>query len=227
VWQLRSFDLARLSEKQVTAVTIAVFAALTIGLGAAAYYVNVKMAAGKNDELKKRAEEENTLTQKTTKQRDLENQLREIEGRYEEFKKILPGERDVDMFLNECIETNAQASGISVARLVPVIEKKAGLPGGKQAAAEPFAKVSYEIRANGEFHKLVKFMSLLENSTRFIKVDFFTIMPKTGSGTNEVVDNNEMSVRVTTFVLTNPPKIPASAGQPGAAQTPPQKTGGK
>jgi Tfp pilus assembly protein PilO len=115
---------------------------------------------------------------------DLERELSDLEEIVEEYTEILPREDEVlrDAFV-DTITQLCKESGLVVTGAEPVsVEQFSSPQRGRvnPAAAKvvpPFQRHKYRFEMIGEFSQFHRFVNLVENHTRFLRVDAFNLFP--------------------------------------------------
>ncbi|MGB1661566.1 MAG: hypothetical protein ACPHP7_07365 [Planctomycetota bacterium] len=115
---------------------------------------------------------------------DLVSELQELEGIVEEYTEILPREDEVlrDAFV-DTITQLCKESGLVVIGAEPVAVEGVASPQRGRAvpasgnATRQFQRHKYRFEMLGEFSQFHRFVNLVENHTRFLRVDSFDLFP--------------------------------------------------
>lgn len=114
---------------------------------------------------------------------DLVRELKDLEEIVEEYTEILPREDEVlrDVFV-DTITQLCKESGLVVTGAEPVAVEQNDTPrrGVKpqvKVVSKPFERHKYRFELVGEFSQFHRFVNLVENHTRFLRVDAFDLFP--------------------------------------------------
>ncbi len=170
----------KLTQSQQFKVVIAVFALVFIGEGVFAYFCwNRRTEA--LAELEKLDRQESAAQAKKSQITNLKNNARELQAIIEEYVQILPTEDEVgyDDFVED-IDAFAKRGSLSIASAVAIEEvKKKKRRGKKDAPVKEanFVKHKYRFQLEGTFRGFLQFLTYVENHSRFLQVEDFSIRP--------------------------------------------------
>jgi Tfp pilus assembly protein PilO len=146
----------------------------------------------------------------------LRQEQQRLAGELTEYETILPNDRELNKIFDTLSEYEKTA-GLEIQVFNPVREKE-----DKRAVSETsYKRVSYDLDLVGDFFSAVRFISLLENHNRFVRIDSFSVKQK-----SEDDPVNEISLKLSTFVYDPKAKSAAPAGKtakpakPGPAKKP-------
>ncbi len=159
---------------------IGIFLLLLGGEGVFAYYcIKDRNQANQNlvtlDKQLKEAEAKEKLKPLLTEK------LAELNNIFEEYVAILPREEEVgtDKFLED-IDRFTKDTGLNIKSAKPVVlkKKKVGKKGkGSGRKKLNFLRHKYRFELEGTFFGLVKFITAIENHSRFLQVDSIELRP--------------------------------------------------
>ena len=190
----------RLSEKQLLFVTVGVAGVVAVVLAVLGIFVFRKNLSQARAELVGIEEKLKTANEKALKKQELDEEIKKREEENEAFQKKLPTKNEVayevfvDTLTNLSNEVNVVLKSASVTQ-------GAGRGGAAAPSATDFEPISYDLQLTGNFFDLVKFISLLEEYPRFIKVNSFTFRPGSMANaltTGEII--HELAIKITTYV---------------------------
>ncbi len=174
----------RFSEKQQLIILIVVFSLILVGEGVFGYLClndrkEAKALIATLDQQRRDAEQKIRLIPSLTEKSE---DLAKIIGEYVE---ILPSDEDVgsDAFLED-IDRFTRDTGLEIKSAKPVVLKrvatsgrKKGKKGGGARQARNFVRHKYRFELEGTFFGLVKFITAIENHSRFLQVDTLEVRP--------------------------------------------------
>ena len=193
----------RLSEKKVLLIIIGLALILAIvfaGMNIFVFRINLAKVrqeiADKDIQIKQAQEQKQQMEQ-------LKNEVDKLKKEMDSFEKTLPAkdkiasyEIFIDTLDNICKEANI---ALKNARLIK--EGQRSVSPNSQSSSTSYEKISYDLLTEGEFFDLIKFISLLEEYPRFIKINSFSLAPQ---DMNQVMQTGKskhsMSIRITTYV---------------------------
>lgn len=165
-----------MSEKQVTLITLGVLAVIVLVGGVAIYVLQFKVLRKKDQDI---TNMQKSLKEDQAKQRDIDKVRKDaaaqakIEKEKEGRIPVLDIE-EYDRFM-DTVEAMRQKSGVMIGTAKMVTPKKA--TGGKAAVKLPanIHKVTYDFVVIGGFAQLLRFLNLVEQQNRFMRVETFSI----------------------------------------------------
>ncbi len=189
---------ARMPEKTILLICIAVIAVLTLGMLALCHFKlkAIKKVRQETADLAKKAGE---LQKKISKLTEKEEERDRFAIEIEEYEKMLPDAKEVEGLMTVLSE-QARFSECEVSDFSLVAERARMVRGG--APQTTYTKVNFEVslscrkRQKGYF-AACKFLNLLERYERFIAADTFTV--KSGKGMGESMS---MELKAHTYVFT-------------------------
>lgn len=167
----------RFSEKQLLLVTVAVFLVVALPLAVWGYFLHFKSLKPLKQELEQTDKEIAEAKNKQTQMYQLQEQKKQLEEELKVAQEILPTVEEVSY--ENFVELLSQLKEDAVVELFLKAKLVKESRGRGPAGREPFDKVSYKLELQGGFYELVKFIYLLENYKRFIRVDSFSFKPNT------------------------------------------------
>lgn len=189
-------------EKIILLTILVASAVIALGSGAGVYLLQKKAGV---------LEQQNTaLEGRVAKARTKINKLPELraereraEARLVIAERILPSQEEIENLVDNLSEF-ARESGVVITEAAPF--RQSGYRGG-QGGAKKFEEANFSLSIEGNFFQFVKFLNLLENYKRFIKVDGFTV--KSGKDPGKP---HEIELTFTTFTYTSTNAQPARRG---------------
>ena len=160
-----------MEEQQKLILSIAVVLVVLAALAGALYWEWKKLSAAQAD-LAAKEQEAQQLHQRI--QNDiprLKKELAEKQARVAEYEKTLPSAKEVES-MDETLNAYKLQAGVQLLERRPVRETgRRQVPGQVQL----YYKYSYRLTMTADFFAWVKFVNLLENHERFIRVDEFDV----------------------------------------------------
>lgn len=193
----------RLSEKKVLFVIIVLvllLALVSAGMNIFVFRKNLEKVrqeiADKNTQIKLAQDQKQQMDQLKKEIALLEQNKKGFEEKLPPKDKIESYEIFIDTLDNICKEADIALKNAKLVKEPP----RSGSAGSQQGSTS-YEKISYDLQTEGDFFKLVKFISLLEEYPRFIKVNYFTFSPQDLS---QVMltgkTKHSMTIRITTYV---------------------------
>lgn len=147
---------------------------------------------------------------------NLRQERQQLQTELTEYEDILPNDRELNKMFDTLSDFEKQ-SGLVIKEFKP--EREARDNG--QAPANSYKQVSYKLQLAGSYFQLVKFVNLLENYQRFVRVDAFDISRKPDAKVNGA------SLQISTFVYdpkskaaATPKRTTATTGKPKGKAAP-------
>ncbi len=138
-------------------------------------------------------------------------QLRQEKGKLQdeltEYETILPNGRELENLLDMLTEFTKD-SGVTILEFKPERERQ-DKPGESSSS---YKQVSYDLKVDGDFYQVTKFINLLENYKRFVRIDSFEMGKR---DLDEPI--GETALRISTFVYD--PKSEPAAKKRAATRT--------
>ncbi len=179
----------RVTDLQKLGIMIGVFVLLLGGEGVFAYQCVKNRGNAKKNLLRLDRE----LKDAEAKQRlmpMLIEKLEELSNIFEEYVAILPSKAEVrsDAFLDD-IDRFTQQTGLTIKSAKPVVVKNRATPKAKKGRNTlNFVRHKYRFELEGPFLGLIKFISAIENHSRFLQVDALELRPHSSSGGGQKSD---------------------------------------
>lgn len=175
-----------MNEKKVTIITIICLAFILIAGGAAIWYLQFNVLQEKEAALENVKRELSAAQARVREIEPLKKEIKKLEiDEAEKIKKIPNLTRaEYDAFADMLDEFRRRA-GVIVSRGGWVqAPKTAPVPGRPQPKPQPATvhKVQYDLAVTGSFYQLLRYINLLEQETRFINVENFSISKAGDSG---------------------------------------------
>ncbi|MCI0651067.1 MAG: hypothetical protein L0Z55_04210 [Planctomycetes bacterium] len=209
----------RLNEKQQMLVLIGVFALCIIGEGVFGYFCYAERGE-RIVTLDKLDKEEQDAQKKIKQIPELKSKSQELAAIIEEYAQILPSDREVrdEAFLEEIYEF-LRGTGVKVLGVTPeaIVEKKDNKKSEKTVKVKSnFVRHKYRFEMEGTFLGLLKFINLMENHVRFLRVDSFEVKPlgsKDKQNDAQLAENEVKSISlvISTYTYSKPTPTPPSA----------------
>jgi Tfp pilus assembly protein PilO len=190
----------RLSEKQLLYVTLGVAGVVAIALAVLGIFVFQKNLSQARADLKGIEDKLNTANSQLPKKKALEDEIVKLEEDNKELQKQLPtkGEVAYEVFVDTL---TGLSDSVNVILKTASISESGGGRGPAASVATDFEQISYDLKLEGKLFDLIKFISLLEEYPRFIKVSNFSFRPtKMGDALKTGEIPHELSVKITTYV---------------------------
>lgn len=139
----------------------------------------------------------------------LVNELQELEGIVAEYTEILPREDEVlrDAFVDTitqlCKESGLVITGAEPVAVEPVTNQKRGRSATAQtSSSQQFQRHKYRFEMQGDFNHFHRFVNLVENHTRFLRIDSFDLFPIDRSDDLSAASKPEKSftIEISTYV---------------------------
>ncbi|MBI4834592.1 MAG: hypothetical protein HY811_07230 [Planctomycetes bacterium] len=190
----------RLSEKQLLFVTLGVAGVVAVTLAVLGIFVFRKNLSQARTELAGIETKLKTASEQLPKKQELENDIVKLEEENKELQKQLPTKNEVayEVF----VETlTGLSDSVNVVLKTASITQSSGGRGSAAPVTADFEQISYDLQLEGKLFDLIKFISLLEEYPRFIKVSSFSFRPiKMGDAlkTGEII--HELTIKITTYV---------------------------
>lgn len=185
--------MVKIAWKKNQIVTVAVTVLIILGSAGLSYWIY--------ENYKKTLEEEEKYQNdiaiakvKRDKIPGLEKQVIKLRENLKAYVKILPDTKEVNEFVNKLSDFASQ-SGVEVVSLKDDTRSK------RQKKQEVFDKESFRIELNGNIYEYLKFISLIENYERFIKISEINI--KSGEYDEEMLRSeviHNITMLVETFI---------------------------
>jgi len=161
------------------------------------------------------ADENAGLEARVTKARTKLNQLNALraerekaQARLEVAERILPSQEEIENLVDSLADF-ARESGVVITEAAPVRQSGYRNVGG---AGKRFEEADFDLDVEGDFFQFVRFVNLLENYKRFIRVDSFTV----DAGKNHE-EPHSINLKFATFTYTDAPSSlsPGARARPG------------
>lgn len=196
------------TEKRAMIITIACLVLIVIGIGASVYYFHFTVLAEKKAEL---AQAENAVREAQAKKDKIPGLLKQIEDlkkQEAELIKHIPNltRAEYDDLAN-LLDGLRRRSGVFVdtARWATPQRRQpvAGLP--QRTVPTTVHKVQYDLNVEGSFYQLLRYVNLLEQESRFINVESFSISKASDSDSGPKGAAPKRDMKVTIYSYTYKP----------------------
>jgi len=144
------------------------------------------------------------LREKVAKIPGLRLEKTKLQEELAEYETILPNGQELDKIFDTLSEFTKD-SGVTILEFRPEQEWQ-GTPGAAQSS---YKRVSYSLKLEGDFFRVRKFINLLENYKRFVKVDSFDMAKRDLDG-----QLDDTALRISTFIY-DPKAQPGATGARG------------
>jgi Tfp pilus assembly protein PilO len=191
--------MLRLGEKQLLIVTVSVSILIALGLGALNIFVFNKNLGKVKQAISEKDSEIDQAKEKKKQMDQLRRDVEQLERDKKIFEEKLPTMSEViyENFI-DTLNIITKDAGILLknAKLAPK-DKKAG------TGSTSFQVISYDLQTEGDFFDLIRFISILEEYPRFIKVNYFTLsIQDLSQAMITGKTKHSMNIRITTYVYT-------------------------
>lgn len=186
--------------------TVAITVAVILGSGGLSYWIYDKYKQTKQEESDYLSQIA-TAEVKRDKVPGLEKEVIKLRENVKEYVKILPDTKEVNDFVKK-LSDFANQSGVELVSL------KDDKRSGKKKKQEVFDKETFRLELNGNIFEFLRFISLIENYERFIKVA--EIIVKAGDFDEDILRSDvvhDIIISMETFVYH------ADANQSGSGET--------
>ncbi len=204
-----------MNEKKVLIITIVCLAFILLAGGTAIWYLQFNVLEEKKAEL---AQVSGELEAAKTKVQEIDTIKKEIkkleEAEKEKIQKIPNLTRaEYDVFA-DMLDEFRRRSGVTVSRGGWVqASKPSPVPGRPPPKPQPATvhKVQYDLAVTGSFFQLLRYINLIEQETRFINVENFTIGKSGDAGSAGTTGATALKrdLKLTLFSYTYRPKAEA------------------
>ncbi|MFH1226663.1 MAG: GspMb/PilO family protein [Planctomycetota bacterium] len=196
----------RLTERKLLILTIIIPGIMAIGLAIYGYFIQYNKLIRIQGEIESVKVQVKEAEAKVVQMIELDKRLDVLRKEKEGIKDLLPVKTDelYEDFLNSMVKIAQEAKLVVHGANVSDEVKKSGPPTG--SGGPTFEKISYSLRAEGEFYDCINFIYLLETNKRFIKVDKISLRPtnlmgveKTGTAIRHLLE-----VKITSYTYISP-----------------------
>lgn len=192
-----------MNEKQVTVLTIVLLAVILLVGGAAGYYFYFVLLAERKQDLANLNKQVSDAEKKRDSIPSLESQIAQLE---DDLKELLPripmrDRLEYDRFAN-LLDGLRRRAGVQVpSASYSQARASRPVPGRRGRGRIParMHKVEYNVDVKGTFYQLIRYINLLEDQKRFIKVQEFSIVPAGREVTPGMAPQRTMNLKVYTF----------------------------
>lgn len=200
-----------MNEKRATIITVVCLILIVIGIGASVYYFHMVVLEEKKKEL---ATVETAVKAAKDKQAKIPGLLKQIENLKKEEEQLIKHIPNLDRAeydtLANMLDGHRRRAGVGVdtARWVTPTKKQpvAGLPA--KNVPPTVHKVQYDINVDGSFYQLLRYVNLLEQESRFINVETFSIAKSTETEIGPARGAPKRNMKVTIYSYTYKPLTP-------------------
>lgn len=201
-----------MNEKKVTIVTVVCLAIILLGGGTGIWFLEFQVLEPKVQERNALAAQLEEVKGKVRQNDQLRKDIAKLDDLLkDEVKKIPSLDRtEYDAFANELDEIRRRA-GVTVARGGWVqAQKPQPVAGRPTPRPQPPAvhRVEYDLAVSGGFYQLLRYINLLEQKTRFVNVENFTITKSgevTGAGAAAAL-RRDMKLILYSYTYRPPPE---------------------
>ena len=141
-----------------------------------------------------------TLREKINRIPKLREEKNKLQEELAEYETILPNDQELDKIF-DTLSDFTRDSGVNILEFRPEAE----MVNGPEQASSSYRKVTYSLKLAGDFFQVTKFVNLLENYKRFVRVDSFDM-----GKTKLDAPLGDTSLQISTFVY-DPKAVPAPA----------------
>lgn len=188
----------RLSEKQLVITTAVVAVIISLVLVGLVLFVFQKKLIEVKTQIKSKEEQLAAKETQLQQMQQLEQRLIELRQSKKQVEELLPRKEEVSYErVVETFRDMAQKAGVVCTNALAVKETAVSGPQGQSVTPSGFEKISYSFKIEGGFFELIKFISLIEDHPRFIRVSSFTFTPK---DVNLNPIKYTMDIKITTYV---------------------------
>ena len=189
-----------MNEKKVTVITIVCLVLILLAGGGAIYYLEFDVLAAKQVELDGLKAQVADAKKKQAEIKIIEANIKRIQEALQvESKKIPDLDREEYDKLANMLDDFRRRAGVTVDRASWNTPKPpfaiASRPTRLTSIPPNVHKVEYDLTVSGTFYQLLRYINLLEQQTRFMNVESFTITPGAASPTPVVAGAAAAAVR--------------------------------
>lgn len=152
------------------------------------------------------------LREKIARIPELRQEKTKLQEELAEYETILPNDRDLNNIF-DTLSSFTKDSGVTILEFKPERERQ-----DRPGESSSYKQVSYDLKLEGDFFQVIKFINLLENHKRFVRIDSLEM------GKRDLDEPlGETSIQISTFVYdpkaeVAPRKRLAAAAKPAAAR---------
>jgi Tfp pilus assembly protein PilO len=175
------------NEKKITIITIVCLVFILLAGGGAIYYLQFVKLVELEDRLKLVRKELNETRAKVAQIPKLKEEIKALEIEEKDKMRRIPSldRAEYDALAN-MLDEFRRRSGVNVARGAWVVPQKpqpvAGRPPPRMVPPTVH-KVQYEMTVSGGFYQLLRYVNLIEQQTRFINVESFSVSKASDTAT--------------------------------------------
>jgi Tfp pilus assembly protein PilO len=208
-----------MGERQLFGVTVVLVGLVLVVVGVFTFLSYRKFSKLTEDirTLNRKIEEHGRVVDK---REDVENAVAAMQSRFDNVKKYLPENREIDRlldtFANKCIEARLEMSKLEKGRATTSRRR------GKAAASRDVEKIQFRGDFKGSFHSLAKFVSMVEDwehFNRFVSITTFRVAAADkGVAFDTGAQMHSISMTLELYKYEEPTTTPAPKKPAGARQ---------